>query len=225
MKKALIIAAALGLGVVASQAQGLVSISLTGGNLVTTNSGTASGVIFGSGTAGYYFELLFSSTLTATSAGNIMNTNNLAQWTDSGVSGASFPTALNKGKINALGSTTANGWTAPGASYDNERAVDLVAWSGVYGTTYGAFLNSLASVAGGGLAAGGYFGFETGLNYAGGGTSSLNAVDQFGNQTGLSGAGLNSPLVLNLVTGVPEPTTMALAGLGGLSLLALRRKK
>jgi len=217
MKKALIIAAALSLGVVASQAQGLVSIALGSGNLVTTNSSSnVSGTIVGSGTAGYFFELLYSSNLSATSAGNITTNGNLAAWTDSGVSGASFPTALNKGKINAVASAAANGWTLPDASYDNERAVDVVAWSGVYGTTYAAFLTSL----GAGLANGGYFGFESGLNYACGGTSSLNAVDMWGNQTGLAGAGLNSGLVLNQVNIVasPEPATMALAGLGGLSL-------
>jgi hypothetical protein len=35
-----------------------------------------------------------------------------------------------------------------------------------------------------------------------------------------------SPMILNLIpTTVPEPTTIALAGLGGLSLMLFRRRK
>jgi len=223
MKKALVIAATLALGIVASQAQGLVSISLTGGILASTNGsagGFGTGKIAGTGTAGYYFELLYSASLTATTAADITQTGNLGQWTDSGVFGAS-QSALSAGKINSGSSVAANGWTLPGTAYDNQRAVVVVGWSGSYGTTYAAFLNSLAS----GLTPGGYYGFATGLNYAGGGGSSLPAVDMWGNQTTLPNSGLNNGIVLNYVVPTPEPGTLALAGLGGLSLLAFRRKK
>jgi len=221
MKKTLIIAAALVLSVVASQAQGLVSISLTGGILASTNtSGSVSGKIVGTGVNGYYFELLYSSSLGATTAADITQAGNLAQWTDSAVFGNS-QSSLNAGKIQSGASVAAAGWTAPGASYDNERAVVVVGWSGNYGTTYAAFLTSLAA----GLTPGGYYGFATGLNYAGGGNSSLPQVNMWGNQTTLAGAGLNNGILNQVVGAVPEPGTMALAGLGGLSLLAFRRKK
>jgi hypothetical protein len=224
MKKALLITVALALSVIASQAQGLVSISLTGGILASTNGaaiGLGTGKLFGTGTAGYYFELLYSGNLAASTAGDVTLTGNLAQWMDSGVFGSS-QSALSAGKINSGSSVAANGWTVPaGATYDNERAVDVIGWSGNYGTTYAQFLNSLSlSLA---TVGPGYYGFATGLNYAGGGSFDLPAVEMWVNMTAQPGVGLSNGIVLYAV--MPEPGTLALAGLGGLSLLAFRRKK
>jgi hypothetical protein len=226
MKKTLIIASVLALGAIASQAQGLVSISLGGGTLVNTNTGAGLGNIqpgqvgkaYGSGTAGFYYELLVSSTaqpdLTASGT-------SLGNWLDTGVFGTSGISALQGGKITSGASVTANNWPAPsGATEDDQRFVEIVGWSGNYGTTFSAFLTSYQA----GLANGGYFGVEGGQNVAGGGPSGLPSVNQWGNQTGANGLGFNSGLVLNLVN-TPEPASMVLAGLGGLSLLALRRKK
>jgi len=227
MKKTLIIASVLALGAIVSQAQGVVSISLGGGNLVSTNTGAGYqtvqpglvGKAYGSGAAGFYYELLVSATaqpdVTATSTG-------IGSWLDTAVFGSSGTSSLNAGKITSGAGVAANNWPAPsGAVEDDQRFVEVIGWSGNYGTTFAAFLTSLA----GGLAPGGYFGVESGQNVAGGGPSALPAVNQWGNQTGGAGLGFNSGLVLNLVAPVPEPTTMALVGLGSLSLLALRRKK
>jgi len=219
MKKLLIIASVLALGAIASQAQGTVSISLGGGNLVSTNDGTHIGKAYGSAAAGFYYELLVSTTAQPDITSQ---STSIGSWLDTGVFGTSGTTALNGGKITSGAGLTANNWTAPsGAVEDDQRFVEIIGWSGSYGTTFAAFLTSLS----GGLASGGFFGVESGQNVAGGGPSGLPAVNQWGNQTGGSGLGFNSGLVLTQVAAIPEPTTMALAGLGGLAMLALRRKK
>jgi hypothetical protein len=83
----------------------------------------------------------------------------------------------------------------------------------------------LAWVASGPGAAGGTY------NSVGGYSGSFKWQDTFSlaNIGGSSPSGhfqdLTGNAVLNLVVPVPEPTTLALAGLGGAALLALRRKK
>jgi hypothetical protein len=78
----------------------------------------------------------------------------------------------------------------------------------------------------------GYFGqTATAYNYSGGGPSGLLAVDMWGtSSTGLAGSGgipTVGGLTLNAIVPAvtPEPTTLALAGLGGISMLFLRRRK
>ncbi len=223
MKKITVIAALALISSIPSFGQGLVSIGLTSGTLVTTNSSqNVSGKAFGSGATGFYYELLVSSNTGQSSTANQLNgsASNLALWTDSTVAGTSGATGLNAGKITSGTSVSATGTVAPGSSYDNSFSYIIVGWSGNYGTTWAQVSSLLAS----GLAAGGYFGTTpVSLNYAGGGNSSLPAVNLWGNQTGTSGYGTSQGLVLAQVT--PEPGTIALAGLGIASLLAIRRKK
>src|ERR1700744_1525230 len=124
MKKTLLIALALCLGAVASQAQGLVSIAVTGTYFATTNNGTVSGKAFGTGSTGYYYELLTSAnTSLPSSANQIQTPSNLALWSDTGVFGTSGTTGLNAGKITSGTAVTANNWVAPsGSAYDDTQS-------------------------------------------------------------------------------------------------------
>jgi len=223
MKKTLIIAAVAALAAVSTQAQGLVTINQTSQVVRTNTTGGTSGFVDGSGA--YNFALLYStSTSLASSANQIYgNTANFNLWVDAGVTGANG-FGLNRGKLTAAASATATGWTAPGLTYDNLRSVIIVGWSASYGASWSAIA---AGVSAGNLAAGGFFGVTAlGTSFAGGGAGSLPAVNAWnaGGQPGATGI-VPLQLTLNQIAAVPEPSTMALAALGGASLLLFRRRK
>ena len=225
MKKVLTLVTAVGLSTVVSYSQGLVSIYANTVQAYTNNLGVL-GKASGTVPNGYYFDLLYSANLgISASATNLLNSANLSLWTDSGVSGTAGA-GLSAGKITSGTSVAASGWTLPGATYDNERAYIIVGWSGGYGTTWASISNTIATT---GLANGGWFGTTIlAYNYAGGGASSLPAVNMWGNQTSTSGFGLTggaNQIVLNQISAVPEPSTFALAALGGASLLLFRRRQ
>ena len=94
----------------------------------------------------------------------------------------------------------------------------LVGWSANLGTSFSTVLNdySTGTWTGASLSSPGFFGFEQGGDVAPNSASP-------GTGVGALGFG-NNTLVLYSVP-VPEPTTLALAGLGGLSMLFLRRRK
>jgi hypothetical protein len=225
MKKILTIAAVVALGTVVSYSQGLISINSAVSQVSTNTTAGVSGKATGAGNP-FLFEVLYSSDTTLTgSANNILGainggSNNIALWTDSTVSGNNG-TGLGGGKIVSGSSVAATGWTVPGVVYDNARAVIVVGWSASYGANW----TTVASlIQGAGLSAGGFFGTSAvGLSYAGGGSSGLPAVNVFAG--GGAGGIIPNTFLLNQVTIIPEPTTMALAGLGGLSLLLFRRRK
>ena len=131
MKKILIIATLVVASTVASYSQGLVSIALNGGTLISTNGPTSTGKITGSST--YYFGLLISSNLglVGTTANNILDHPSLlASFWDAGLTGVNG-TGISAGKITAGGSVAATSWAAPGVSYDNPMAYIIVGWSAV----------------------------------------------------------------------------------------------
>jgi len=242
MKKLVLTTVALVAGVFLIHAQGLVTINAGTKGTVETNGVTegAASAAYG----GYDVELLdmtsaawasLSGTQQAGAANIFSNPSDLSLWTDSGISGATG-TGLSSGEINGLGAgagTTAANWGAPGGTTYASGATDyyvVVGWSTTLGTSWGSISNAIAGadLAGG---ANNYVGSSAVyFNEAGGGADSLPVISVWGTSaatTGLAGAGTPSGdaaglLVLNPV---PEPTTLALAGLGGLSMLFLRRRK
>ena len=101
-----------------------------------------------------------------------------------------------------------------GTTAATDEYVMLVGWSSNEGNTWSSVYNELT---GSGLTAGGYFG------YSQVGTVLLGL-------TGGPGPSMyTSPGIITGITmqptGVPEPSTLALAGLGSLSLLLFRRRK
>ena len=101
----------------------------------------------------------------------------------------------------------------------------IVGWSANLGTTWDAAKLSMANVGGlDPLHQLLLWNLPVAFQAAGGGPSSLPAVNLFGNQTALPGAGLPSGFNLYLVP-IPEPTSFALAGLGAAALLIFRRRK
>ena len=161
-----------------------------------------------------------------------LNQSDISLWTDSGISGGNASQATSAGGIIGSGGVTgaaAAQWAAPtGPSYTS-AAIDyytVVGWSASLGTwsTISAELNAGTLVTG----LNQFFGQTgTAYNYSGGGPNTLPAVNAFltSVQTGLAGSGMTSNAGALVLSQVPEPTTLALAGLGGLSMLFLRRRK
>jgi PEP-CTERM motif len=225
MKKTLTIIGLAALAAISSNAQGLVSIANSSSTYYIYTNGVTSGRAGGSGATAYYYELLVSANtaLAGTTANQIYgNSTAFSLWSDSGVTGISGTAGLNSGKLTST-STSATGWSQPSQSavYDNPESYLIVGWSANYGTSWSAVATAIQQ---GTLANGGYYGVSAaGLNYAGG--NGLPSVNLWGNQTSTSGYGLSSGFTMNLVTVAPEPSTMALAGLGGAALLMFRRRK
>jgi len=167
--------------------------------------------------------------LTAAFGGPVPNSSPLdGAWTGAILTGYNF--AVTAGGISGQGGgggAAAAGWGAPtGPNYTDgtEKYFMIVGWSSNLGTSWATVSADLASgwatpPAGGGN---GFFGTSViGYGFSGGGTFSLPATSLFNPTTGMPG-GLTSGFQLMLI---PEPSTIALAGLGALSLLLFRRRK
>jgi hypothetical protein len=212
MKKTILSLGLVVAGAAAVNAQGLVEMySVSPSFAVSTNGVTVGKLAQSSVTADgkYYFALLVDST-TPTSSNPTTG-----GWTLATSGGAAFlgTNYVAAGSLAGLGNNkgaAVDGWAAGTSEY-----VELVGWSASLGTSYA----QVAAEALTGLwASTGYYGVSSFGSVASGGIGSpaspANSI--FG------GTGIPSGFDLNAV---PEPTTIALAGLGGLSLLAFRRKK
>ena len=228
------IAVTLAVGVTFVYSQGTISLNASTAEVYTNNGGY--GPISGPANS-WYFEVLdmtqsqwnsLSPGQQAGAADLLANEANVSLWTDSGVSGVN--STLHAGGINGqggAGGTSAANWGAPTGGNYNTGSIDyytIVGWSASFGSSWSTIANELQD---GTLLGLGDFGqTAVAYNYAGGGPGGLPAVNVFSSSafTGLPGSG-GLPSTAALVFAAPEPTTLALAGLGGLSMLFLRRRK
>jgi hypothetical protein len=232
MKKIVLTSMAMALGAVLAHAQGTITISSTV-ETVETN-GAALGA---AGGTGWTYEVL-DMTSTAYNALNgtqqtgldnlLANESDFSLWTDSGVSGIGQNLASHAGGINSSGSATAANWAAPtsNSGYNTAASYDYYTVLG-WNASLGSWLTVSNDLSAGDLSAqgGNWFG-QSGVayNYAGG--AGLSPVDLFGpSGTGLAGSGGLPTVDAITLNPIPEPTTLALAGLGGISMLFLRRRK
>jgi hypothetical protein len=95
-------------------------------------------------------------------------------------------------------------------------SVELVGWTANLGT----FANVLSVITAGGASQLGYY-----LGWTTVGSITPFATPGAGDPTLFANTWSNGTMVLNQVAVVPEPASIALAGLGGLSLLLFRRRK
>jgi len=238
MKKILTFTA-LAVGLLASYGQGTLKVyNISATYAISTNTGTsifAGGTQTG-GTSGklalpatgnlYYFALLaapYSPSTTTT------NPSTFAGLSGSFVAVAGISNSTVAGGISGPGGNAGSavtGWAAPtDANYNTAAEMNyiLVGWSANLGATWASIATQLA----GGWGGNGYFGVSSlGYGYSGGGPNSLPTPSIWSVTTAEPG-GLTTGFSLYAVApaGVPEPSTLALAALGGASLLLFRRRK
>jgi len=177
-------------------AQGLVNFFNNGTTLASF--GAAGNTQATSGAAGsYYFGLLTSAT---GAAGSFTFANVYA--TNQAVAGRFFGGA----------SVAVTGWAAGATEF-----YEIAGWSSTLGATFNAaWLNNQFG------GASGFFGLSgIGSGQAGGST----ATGTLPNFNLFGGTGLTSGFNMGPTTVTPEPTSMALAGLGAAALLIFRRRK
>jgi len=197
-----------------SQIQGSTGVGSTGNTLGnTTANDTALGY------NGYYYELLVSSTAVAAPT----TWTQLAAWSDANLQATNGATS--NGRIVQMGSGGAGGVagnqqaTASNWAATTTEGVILVGWSANLGTSYA---TALANAQDGNWTGIAYWGVSSFGDLAS--NSGNPGVTIFGAGAGQINSGAGSPEILEPL-GVPEPGTMALAAIGGASLLLFRRRK
>jgi hypothetical protein len=128
-------------------------------------------------------------------------------------------TNINGGLLTGGTSVVDNMW-----AYNTTNAFFIFGWSVSLGTTWGEISNQLVDINNGywPLTEGYYGASQVGFGQPGGGSPSLPTFHIFGGASN-QGSGV-SGFTLGAIP-IPEPGTLALTSLGGLSLLLFRRRK
>lgn len=237
MKK-LVLTTACALAVTGSAfAQGSVNWgSISAGNYTAQTNSTLYSPLFGGGpapggaignaggaTGGFYFELLYNTSFTGSQVARPTTLAGLATWQDTLLQATNSATP---GRLTVMFGI--NGAPVPWAAGTTNNIM-LVGWSANLGPSWLVVSNELATGSYIGILQGlgqnGYFGVSvTGyINPFATGVTPGAAV--FGSAATSQGLPIMSLLTPLYVLPVPEPTTIALIGLGGLSLLLFRRRQ
>jgi hypothetical protein len=222
MKKLLLTGSLILASLALASAQGTIKFNNTTASFAVSTNGTGTGLGQNGTTTGatdkgagdYFYELLYD-TSTPTSSNPLTG-----GWTSTGLMASNSTSAIFvAGSVAGPGGAagTPVSQVAPGgAAY-----FEVVGWSAsLNGLT---LAQMLAENNTGAWTATGYFGFAASLGaitLGGNGTPAAPATALFGGPEGIQ-----TGIDLNGVSPTPEPATIALAGLGGMALLALRRKK
>jgi len=191
--------------------------------------GGTSGNTLGAASGLYYYALLTSTGLATAPTSLSAFTGTLGTaWLNTGLQMTNA--ASNNGRVSPVGGVVVNAAAANWANVDGTTSQNalMVGWSANLGTTWAAALANLNNWAtvGSGIVGNAFFGVGSSV-----GTFALTTANPGATVLGVNPSQINdsaiNPLSMQLlyVTPVPEPATIALAGLGGLALLALRRKK
>jgi hypothetical protein len=196
-------------------------------NATVASSFGASGPLVGStvgatGAAanGFYYALLYSA-YSGNQAAVPTTAAQLASWTATGLTAVNSSTSA--GKLSPVNPSTQA--SVPWANGTTESVV-LAGWSANLGTSWSTVENELANWANVGSSIPGiaFFGLSS-TGYINPGTANP-GVQVFAAAAGPQGLPIYSlNTQLDEVVSVPEPGTLALAALGGASLLMFRRKK
>jgi hypothetical protein len=232
---------------VASQAQGLVAWQSISAAAMTaqTNStvysplfgggSTGSGAVGATGSAltasdtatpatGYYYELLYT-TYSGTQAAVPGSVSALLGWSDTSLTASNSPTAS---RLIVAANQSSGSAVVPWASGTTDSIV-LVGWSANLGSSWNVVSNELAQWTTGAdysttIVGSAFLGISA-TGYVNPALSPASGVTLFATAAGSQGLPIYSLNTQLYLLPVPEPATLALAGLGGLGLLLFRRRR